>query len=118
MLRVNRRPRRVIARARAKLTATSEATTPTTPAAEPAAEPLDTETTPEPPRRVHMFGSQYRVRVPFEETMAARGYLGTAAIYRRSLADPRPGSASQRQQRDDALRRAGYQPGEVLWPSD
>ncbi|HET7665157.1 MAG TPA: hypothetical protein VFK56_03575 [Mycobacterium sp.] len=67
--------------------------------------------TPEPPRREHLFGSQYRVRMSFEELTQTRGYAGERVL--RRLAAP---SMTQRQ-RDAASRRAGYGPGEVLWPS-
>lgn len=67
--------------------------------------------TPEPQRREHLFGSQYRVRMSFEELMQTRGYTGERVL--RRLAEP---SKTQRQ-RDAATRRAGYGPGEVLWPS-
>jgi hypothetical protein len=76
----------------------------------PVAEP-EINTEPEPPRVVHEFGSQYRVRVPFDETMAARGYSGTAAQYRCRI--PERGDSTSRQ-RDTALERAGFVPGEVL----
>lgn len=67
--------------------------------------------TPEPPRREHLFGSQYRVRMPFEELMQTRGYTGERVL--RRLAEP----SNIQRQRDAATRRAGYGPGEVLWPS-
>lgn len=83
----------------------------------PAAEPafaVEAVTEPEPPRRIHMFGSQYRVRMSFEELMARRGYTGLAALYRNNLT---PATGAQ-QQSDAAVRRGGYTAGEVLWPSD
>jgi hypothetical protein len=61
-----------------------------------------------------MFGSQYRVRMSFEELMARRGYAGPAALYCNRL---NPATDAQ-QQSSAALRRGGYIPGEVLWPSD
>jgi hypothetical protein len=76
-----------------------------------AAEPV-AEVAPEPPRREHLFGSQYRVRMSFADVMATRGYTGEQVL--RRLAAP---SDSQRQ-RDAAARRAGYKPGEVMWPSE
>lgn len=66
--------------------------------------------TPELPRREHLFGSQYRVRMSFEELMQTRGYTGERVL--RRLAAP---TTSQRQHAA-AERRAGYRPGEVLWP--
>lgn len=68
----------------------------------------------EPPRRQHLYGSTYRVRMSFDELMTERGRTGTAGLYRRSLVPP---SDTQRQ-RDAATLLAGYMPGEVLWPSD
>ncbi|BCP04606.1 hypothetical protein MINTM019_20620 [Mycobacterium paraintracellulare] len=108
MLRVNRRPRHVIARARTKLTAAPE------PVAESVAEPVtDTETAPEPPRREHLFGSQYVVRQSMEETLRQRGFTGQSALYRRQIA----ARGDFERARDAAAHRAGYRPGEVLWPS-
>lgn len=106
MLRVNRRPRRMIARARTKLTAAPETVAPVT-------ETTATETAPEPPRREHLFGSQYLVRQSMEETMGQRGYTGQSALYRRQIA----ARGDFERARDAAARRAGYRPGEVLWPS-
>lgn len=106
-MRLTRRPRHLVARARAKIAAASET-------AAPAAEPV-TEPAPEPPRREHLFGSQYRVRMSFDELMATRGYTGEQVLQlRRRLVAPSEGQ----RQRDAATRRAGYTPGEVLWPSD
>jgi hypothetical protein len=97
----NRR-RSLLARIREQLAAPEPAL-----AAEPVAEPGL-------PRRTHLFGSQYRVRMSFEELMATRGYSEQAALYRNRLA-----SASDAHQQSNAeLRRGGYTPGEVLWPSD
>ncbi|OBF93050.1 hypothetical protein A5773_20090 [Mycobacterium sp. 852014-52450_SCH5900713] len=118
-LRVTRRPRRPGARARAKAApeATAMATETTAADAQPVA--ADAEAAPEPPRRVHMFGSQYTVKMSFEELMRTRGYLGEQVLLRRSLAES--GSAPQRQRhraREAAARRAGHAPGTVLWPSE
>jgi hypothetical protein len=107
----NRRRRLLLARIRDKLDAFEPA-----PATEPVTEPTRAAkpaTEPEPPRRIHLFGSQYRVRMSFEELMAARGYVGPAALYRSRLM---PATYAQRQS-DAALRHGGYTPGEVLWPS-
>lgn len=119
MLRVHRRRRSVAARIRKALAAAladqprdAEAT-----AADPAtaeAEPV-TEAAPELPRREHLFGSQYTVRMTFDELMATRGYTGEQVLQqRRRLVAPSDGQ----RQRDAATRRAGYVPGEVLWPSE
>lgn len=67
--------------------------------------------TPEPSRREHLFGSQYRVRMSFAELMQTRGYTGERVL--RRLAAP----SNTNRQRDAASRRAGYGPGQVLWPS-
>lgn len=75
---------------------------------EPATEPA-----PEPPRREHLYGSTYRVRMSFEELMATRGYIGQQAL-RRRLVSPN----DTERQRDVASQRAGHVPGEVLWPSE
>lgn len=70
---------------------------------------------PPPPRRQHLYGSTYAVKMSFEELMKTRGYLGERVLQqRRSLAAP---TASQRQ-RAAAERRAGYRPGDVLWPDE
>jgi hypothetical protein len=69
------------------------------PAAEPVAEPafaVEAVTEPEPPRRIHMFGSQYWVRMSFEELMARRGYTGLAALYRNNLTPTRSSRATPR----------------------
>ena len=69
---------------------------------------------PEPPRREHLFGSQYAMRMSFDEVMATRGYTGQQVLRQRHrLVAPSDGE----RQRDAATRRAGYAPGEVLWPS-
>lgn len=94
----------VLARIRAKLAGI---------AAEPNTETV-TEPAPEPPRREHLFGSQYRVRMSFDELMATRGYTGQQVQMRRRLVAP----SDDERQRRAATRRAGYRPGEVLWPSD
>lgn len=105
----NRR-RSLLARIRDKLAASEPA-----PAARPVTEAVRAEPAAEPePRRTHLFGSQYRVRMSFEELMAARGYAGPAALFRNRLT---PATDAERQS-DAALRRGGYTPGEVLWPSD
>jgi hypothetical protein len=39
--------------------------------------------TPEPPRREHLYGSTYRVRITFDELMATRGYLGESVLAQR-----------------------------------
>lgn len=115
MLRVNRRPRHVIARARTKLTAAPEAVAPVADSvAETVADTEATATAPEPPRREHLFGSQYVVRQSIEETLRQRGYTGQSALYQRQIA----ARGDFQRQRDAAARRAGYRPGEVLWPSD
>jgi hypothetical protein len=63
-----------------------------------------------PPRREHLFGSQYRVRMSFDELMATRGYLGEQVLcQRRRLV----AHGDALKQRDDVTRRAGYVPGEV-----
>lgn len=111
MLRLNRRPRRLVARARAKLIAAPE---PVVPVAETVTETTPTETAPEPPRREHLFGSQYLVRQSMEETMRQRGFTGQSALYRRQIA----ARGDFERARDAAARRAGYRPGEALWPSD
>jgi phage terminase small subunit len=97
----NRR-RSLLGRIRDKLAAPGPAL-----AAEPVAEP-------EPPRRTHLFASQYRVHMSFEELMTARGYIGQAALYRNRLV---PATDAHRQS-DAELRRGGSTLGEVLWPSD
>ncbi|WP_409437218.1 hypothetical protein [Mycobacterium sp. SMC-14] len=103
----NRRPGSLLARIRAKLAAPAAA-------AELVAEP-EPDAAPEPPRRAHLFGSQFRVRMSFDELMGTRGYLGEQGpAERRRLV---PSSDGQRQ-RDAAARRAGYLPGEVMWPSE
>lgn len=106
MMRLARRQRHIIARARARIIAASENTAP--------AEVEPVETVPDPLRRKHMFGSQYRVRMSFDELMATRGYLGKQTLGQRRLVAP--GDAQR--QRDAATLRAGYVPGEVMWPSD
>ena len=70
----------------------------------------------EPPRREHLYGSTYRVRMSFDELMTERGRTGIAGMYRRSIAPP--GDARRDARRRNAAQRAGYIPGEVLWPSD
>jgi hypothetical protein len=65
-----------------------------------------------PPVRQHLFGSQYRVRMSFEELMCTRGYTGEE-MRRRFVT-----SSDIERQRDAATRRAGYRPGEVAWPSE
>ncbi len=70
----------------------------------------------EPPRREHLYGSTFRVRMSFDELMTERGRTETAAAYRRSLAPP--GDARRDARQRSAAQRAGYTPGEVLWPSD
>ncbi|MBV5244450.1 hypothetical protein KUF57_12995 [Mycolicibacterium sp. PAM1] len=71
--------------------------------------------TPEPPRREHLFGSQYAVRMSFDELMTTRGYTGQRVLRQRHrLVAPSEGE----RQRHAATRRAGYVPGEVLWPSE
>lgn len=101
---VDRRRRSLLARIRAKLAA-SESDGQVIHAESP--------DTPEPPRREHLFGSQYRVRMSFNEVMATRGYTGQQVL-RRRLVTPNDGE----RQRHAATRRAGYAPGEVLWPTD
>lgn len=93
----------ILARIRARLAAPDTA---------PAAEPATVET--EPPRREHMFGSQYHVRQSFEETMRQRGYRGQSALMSRRLVARGDGQ----QQRDTATRRAGHAPGTVMWPPE
>ena len=100
---VNRQRRSLLARIRDKLAASELA---------PATEPVS-ESEP-PPRRTHLFGSQYRVRTSFEELMPARGDIGQAAFFRNRLIS----ATDAHQQSDSALMRGGYTPGEVLWPSD
>ncbi|BBY67766.1 hypothetical protein MHEL_60090 [Mycolicibacterium helvum] len=96
----NRHRRRLLDRLRSRTTA---ATAPDrVPIAAPAPETL---------RREHLFGSQYRVRMSFAELMQTRGCTGERVL--RGLAGP---TTTQRQ-RDAATWRAGYRPGEVLWPS-
>jgi hypothetical protein len=104
----NRQRRQLLDRLRRRATAAESA--------EPVAAP-DTAPPPEPapPRREHLYGSTYAVKMSFEELMKTRGYLGERVLQqRRSLAAP---TASQRQ-RAAAERRAGYRPGEVLWPDE
>lgn len=96
----------ILARIRAKLAALDAA--PATAAAEPAT--VETG----PPRREHMFGSQYHVRQSFEETMRQRGYMGQSALLRRRLVARGDGQ----QQRETATRRAGHAPGSVMWPPE
>ncbi|MGF2945270.1 hypothetical protein [Mycobacterium sp. Lab-001] len=68
---------------------------------------------PEPPRVEHRYGSTFRVRMSFDEVLAARG-CGTADLnHCRRLVPP----GDTQRQRDAASRRAGYMHGEVLWPS-
>lgn len=93
----------LLARIRAKLAAPDTA---------PAAESPTVEA--EPARREHLFGSQYRVRQSFEETMRQRGYMGQSALLRRRLV---AGDDGERQ-RETATRRAGHTPGSVMWPSE
>lgn len=78
---------------------------------EPAAAPV-----PEPPRREHLYGSTYRVRMSFAELMRTRGHLGEQVLLaqRRSLASP----TDAERQRQAATERAGYVPGEVMWPTE
>jgi len=111
MTRVNRRRGSVIARIRDKLAGGDPIDSPDDTAPEPVAEPPPA---PEPPRRVHLFGSQYRVKQSFEETMRQRGYTGQSALYRRRIAE----RGDYQCARDAVARRAGYHPGEVLWPTD
>lgn len=105
MMRVNRVNRRRLTPARSRR-------------AETVAETVDAEpdAAPDPPHREHMFGSQYRVRMSFDELMGTRGYLGEQVLAqrRRRLV----ASTDAQRQRDAATRRAGYLPGEVLWPSE
>lgn len=98
----NRQHRRLLDRLRSRTAAA------TAPEAVPGAAP-----TPEPPRREHLFGSQYRVRMSFEELMQTRGYTGERVLRQRRLVVP----DGHQRQREAASRRAGYAPGEVLWPS-
>jgi hypothetical protein len=77
---------------------------------------LDTESEPiaepeSPPAREHLFGSQYRVRVPFADVVAQR-YNGNLS---RPIHDPAPGSADRRA-RDAIAPRAGFT--DVLWPPE
>jgi hypothetical protein len=65
-----------LARIRAALAAAPE------PVAEPVAPPE-----PEPPRRVHLYGSTYSVKMSFAEVMAARGYAPEDLYMRRKLAN-------------------------------
>jgi hypothetical protein len=87
----------------------------TAPASVSSATPGTTpETTPDPapeaeaPHREHLYGSVYRVCVPFDELMAERGRTGTAGHYRRSLTP----SDTERQ------REAAGRGRDVLWPSE
>lgn len=116
MPQVHRRRRSVAARIRKALAAalTDQPGDATTTAAVPAETEPVTEAAPEPPRREHLFGSQYTVRMTFDELMATRGYTGEQVLQRRRLVAPGDGQ----RQRDAATRRAGYVPGEVLWPSE
>ena len=107
------RPRSLLARIRDRL-ATDESDP------EPLAEPApDAVTEPprreQPPRREHLYGSTYRVRMSFDELMTERGRIGTAGMYRRSIAQQ--DDARRDARRRTAAERAGYTPGEVLWPS-
>jgi hypothetical protein len=108
----NQQRRSLLARIRDRL-ATLEAALATESVTEPA-RIAAMATEPEPSRRTHLFGSQYRVRMSFEELMAARGYTGQAAVYRNRLVP----ATDAHQPSDAALTRGGYTPGEVLWPSD
>lgn len=87
-----------------------------TPTPEPVAAPPPPVATPEPapPRRERLFGSQYRVRMSFAELMQTRGYTGERVLRGLRLAE----TTDAQRQRDAATHRAGYVPGEVLWPSD
>ena len=121
MMHMNRRRRLTPARVRRAETAASAASTaPVTETAGSSIAPV-TETAldqlTQPPRREHLYGSTYLVRQSFEETTRQRGYYGEFARYRRRIAEHAIGGG-QHQQRDDALRRAGYTPGEVLFPAD
>ncbi|MGB5111218.1 MAG: hypothetical protein WBO08_06200 [Mycobacterium sp.] len=105
-----RQRRRLLARLRNRANdiAASEPLAESTPAVAPAM-PLA------PPRREHLFGSQYRVLMSFDELMATRGYLGEQALLQRQRVVP---ASDAQHRRDAATRRAGYLPDEVLWPSD
>lgn len=103
-LRVTRRPKH------GKSTRPRLRAVPVESVAEPApeVEPVEVEPpAPEPPERVHQFGSQYLVTQPFDELMRQRGYSAEALQYRRSLT-PTP--------REDAAQRAGFT--QVLWPTE
>lgn len=104
-LRITRRPK-----AKSKRAAAAEPVTETVPAAGPVTGTAPPPA-PEPPRREHLYGSVYRVRQSFEETMAQRGYTGEMAQYRRSLA----ADVGDADHRAAVLRRAGHT-GEVIWP--
>jgi hypothetical protein len=84
-------------------------------ATDPAPPEAAPEPAPEPPRIVHEFGSQYRVRMSLDEVLAERGRTGTAGLYRRSLAPS--GDARRDAQRRAAADRAGFG-RDVLWPSE
>ncbi|MCP3811359.1 hypothetical protein NLX62_03300 [Mycobacteriaceae bacterium Msp059] len=113
-MRVNRRNRLTPARSRR---GEQRANPETAAQPETVAEPVEASTppTPEPPRREHLYGSTYRVRMSFDELMATRGYLGEQVLAQRRRT-VRPTYAQQ--QRNAALNRAGYRVGEVVWPSD
>lgn len=98
-----------------RLRSRTDATTTPEPVAEPAPPPVATaEPEPAPPRRGHLFGSQYRVRMSFAELMETRGYTGERVLRGLRVAE----TTDAQRQRDAAPRRAGYVSGEVLWPSD
>ena len=69
----------------------------------------------EPPRREHLYGSTYRVRMSLGEVLAERRRIGTAGLYRRSLA--LQGDARRDTQRQQAAQIAG-RGRDVLWPSE
>jgi hypothetical protein len=93
----------ILARIRDKLAALAAA-------AESVAEPEAA-----PPVRQHLFGSQCRVRMSFDDLMRTRGHTGEQMLaQRRRLV----ASSDTERQRDAATARAGYRPGEVVWPSE
>lgn len=109
-------PRRLLARIRDRL-ATYErddsmpvADAPSVPAPDPAPDAV-------PPRREHLYGSTYRVRMSLDEVLAERGRTGTAGLYRRSLAPPGDTRRDTERQREAAAQRAG-RGRDVLWPSE
>ncbi len=94
----SRQRRQLLDRLRSR---TDRATTPE-PVALSAPPVVTPEPEPAPPRREHLFGSQYRLRLSFGELMETRGYTGERVLRGLRVAE----TTDAQRQRDTATRRA------------